>query len=439
MDEIQLARLALFIDAENLVISTQKLGLPLNIKAVVDRAREEGTLSFAKAYADWTQHPMLGYVSHFHESVIELALLSSAYGKNTADIQIVVDAMEMALSSGTPEVFMLVAGDRDFVPVVQKLKRYGKRVVGVGLQETTSPALRAVCDAFLYYENLIPHVGEQTPSAAPNKTEEQEPVPAELQAAFSLLLRAVITLERKSEIPMGSNVRPLMQQLDPEFDLSRYSFIKFADFVDAAVQGGYVAYGPERGEHFTLKSPQGAVSLLAGQPLSLLGKPTAAEPGDLLSAYREILAQKRVPLIPWRDRQILIKHLWDCLRDAEQGLSWEQMHAALVDGAARNFMNLPREVLYKLLRTLSLGYCFEIDNQPARFDSSTQYSTDPVRPRCSYEEALQRANTAYVKGIRRDHQDIPLLRRPLALLLYDRDGDDELVQIEEIIQRVDRT
>ncbi len=432
MDDSQLARLALFIDAENLVISTQKLGLPLNIKAVVDRAREEGTLSFAKAYADWTQHPMLGYVSHFHESVIELALLSSVYGKNTADIQIVVDAMEMALSIGTPEVFMLVAGDRDFVPVVQKLKRYGKRVVGVGLQETTSAALRAVCDAFLFYENLIQHLGEEKPSAAPDKTEEQEPVPAELQEAFSLLLRAVITLERKGETPMGANIRPLMQQLDPAFDLIRYPYVKFTDFVEAAVQSGYCTFGPERGEHFTLKSPPTPVRLLSGQPLALVSKSSFEDPGDALSAYREIQAQKRVPMIPWRDRQILIKHLWDCLREREGGMTWEQMHAALIDGAARNFMNLPPSVLFKQLMTLSMGGCFEPGGPAQQFD---RFSQEPAKARCGYEEALLRVNAAYVRGIKHHSPEIPLLRRPLSLLLFERDGDDELVQIEEIIRR----
>jgi uncharacterized protein (TIGR00288 family) len=430
MDAVRLPRVALFIDAENLVISTQKVGLPLNIKAIVDRAREEGTLSYARAYADWTQQPLLGYVSYFHDNVIELTQLSSNYGKNTADIQIVVDAIEMALNEGAPDIFALVGGDRDFVPVVQKLKRYGKRVVGIGLKETTSPALHNVCDAFLFYNNLLPDGAGKPGSGAPAQAAIGEPVPVELRGAFEVLLRAVIALERKSDVPTGANVRPLMQQLDPSFDLSRFPFVKFAEFVEAAVKAGYVKFGLQRGEHFTLQSPPPESRPLISQPISLLSKGVFDNDGEALQAYREVLAQKRVPLIPWRDRQILIRHLWDVLSQHPEGLVPYEMHEVLINGAGMHFMNLPKETLYKLMFTLSLGECFERNGQVARLDPT--YS-DPVRPRCGYEEALMRANTTYIRGIRFDRPEMALRQRALALLLFDKDGDEEIRAVDGIL------
>jgi uncharacterized LabA/DUF88 family protein len=139
------SRVAIFLDAENLIIEAQKAGLPIEIKLIVDRVREEGLLNYAKAYADWTDSHTLPYTGDFYNNVFELTQLNSRYGKNTGDIQLVVDALEMALLPGSPEIFVIVAGDRDFVPLVQKLKRYGKRVIGIGRFAGSDQPYLAAC------------------------------------------------------------------------------------------------------------------------------------------------------------------------------------------------------------------------------------------------------------------------------------------------------
>lgn len=432
-------RIALFFDAENLIISAQKAGLPVSVRAIIDRVREEGKLSFARAYSDWTQHPMYSYTSQFHDSVIELTQLSSKFGKNTADMQIVVDALEMALSQNSPEVFILIAGDRDFVPLVQKLKRFGKRVIGIGLRETTSAALNAVCDTFLFYNSLIPDFTEAEPgaprpasSAAGPQVKLTEPVSEELREAFGVLLRAVIALERRSEAALGANVRPMMEQLDPSFDLAMFSYLKFKDFVDAAVQAGFIEYGVPRGEHFTLQSPPAEKRPILAQSVSLL-ETSFTNSREALQAYRQVLANKRVPLIPWKERQMLVRYLWNAFADSEGGLVPEDVENKAINAAGMNFLNIPRQAIQKLVFTLSLGECFQRHGYTARLDTR---ELSPVQPSCEISEALDRMNLVYIKGIRRDHPEMHLQQRALSLLLFDSDSDDELEKVDMLLQRI---
>ena len=435
-------RIAVFFDAENLIISSQKAGLPVNVRAVIDRIREEGKLSFARAYSDWTQHPVHGYTSQFHDNVIELTQLSSKYGKNTADMQIVVDAMEMAMTANSPEIFILIAGDRDFVPLVQKLKRFGKRVVGIGLRETTSPALNAVCDAFLFYNNLLPEAPvletEETTKVAPSQGKEdvsphlKEPITDELREAFSVLLRAVIAIERRGDTPMGANVRPMMEQLNPSFDLSAYSYLKFKDFVDAAVEAGFVEYGEERNGHFSLQSPPTEKMPVTSHPTSFL-ETSFADSREALQAYRQVLANKRVPLIPWNERQMLVRHLWKAFENNPGGLAPEEAEARAFDAAGMNFLNIPDQAIQKLMFTLSLGDCFARNGSPARYDLR---DSQPIEPACDVEEALDRLNCVYIRGIRIDHPKMHLQQRALALLLFDSDNDDQLVKVDSFLKRI---
>ena len=138
----QLSRVALMIDAENLMIEMQKAGLPFRLRAIIDRVREEGNLVLARAYADWTTGSMRGFVRDFQTLAIEMEqLCSGATQKNTADIQLAVDTMELTLQPLAPDIFVIVAGDRDFVPLVQKLKRYGKQVIGIGTDATGSTVM----------------------------------------------------------------------------------------------------------------------------------------------------------------------------------------------------------------------------------------------------------------------------------------------------------
>src|SRR6266513_6539761 len=147
--------LAMFVDLENLAMGFQnQRKIKFEIQKVLERLVEKGKLIVKKAYADWSRYP--SYTAPFHEAAIELIEIPkrSQTGKNSADIRLVVDALDMAYSKEHITTFVIVSGDSDFSPLVSKLKENGKHVIGLGTQESTSELLRDNCDEFLYYEDL---------------------------------------------------------------------------------------------------------------------------------------------------------------------------------------------------------------------------------------------------------------------------------------------
>src|SRR5438105_12530511 len=146
--------LAVFIGFENLALGLQGRRDRFAISRVLERLVEKGKIVAKKAYADWSRFGP--YTAPLHEAAIELVEIPkrAQTGKNSADIHLVVDAMDLAFSKEHIDTFVVVSGDSDFSPLVSKLKENGKHVIGLGMQESTSDLLRDNCDEFIYYEDL---------------------------------------------------------------------------------------------------------------------------------------------------------------------------------------------------------------------------------------------------------------------------------------------
>src|SRR5476651_631988 len=146
--------LAVFIDFENLALGFQNRRDRFDIVRVLERLVEKGKILTKKAYADWSRFGQ--YTSALHEAAIELIEIPkrSQTGKNSADIRLCVDALDLAYSKEHINTFVIVSGDSDFSPLVSKLKENGKHVIGLGMQDSTSELLRDNCDEFIYYEDL---------------------------------------------------------------------------------------------------------------------------------------------------------------------------------------------------------------------------------------------------------------------------------------------
>ncbi len=149
-------RLSLFIDFENIALGVRDAQYKkFDINLVLQRLIEKGRIVVKKAYADWTRYAE--YKREFHEAAIELIEIPQRgyTGKNSADIRMVVDAMDLAASKGHIDTFVILSGDSDFSPLVSKLKENGKRVIGLGVKNSTSDLLIANCDEFIFYEDLV--------------------------------------------------------------------------------------------------------------------------------------------------------------------------------------------------------------------------------------------------------------------------------------------
>lgn len=222
--------LAVFIDLENLALGVQdRQKGTFEIDKVLERLVEKGKLIVKKAYADWSRFPQ--YASAFHESAIELIEIPkrSQTGKNSADIRLVVDAMDLAWSKSHIDTFVIVSGDSDFSPLASKLKENGKHVIGLGMRDSTSSLLRDNCDEFIYYEDLQ---SDRKPHAV---THLETDVTEEKREAFTLLLDALAALRRENqEVLYASMIKDTMKRKMPSFSENYYGFRSFTHLLEEA-------------------------------------------------------------------------------------------------------------------------------------------------------------------------------------------------------------
>src|SRR3954465_10668224 len=183
--------LAVFIDFENLALGFQGRRDRFDIARVLERIVEKGKIVAKKAYADWSRFG--NYTAPLHEAAIELVEIPrrSQTGKNSADIRLCVDAMDLAYSKDHIDTFVIVSGDSDFSPLVSKLKELGKHVIGLGIQQSTSALLRDNCDEFIYYEDL-----DRVPATP---LVENQAIPEIKRKAFALLMESLLALRRENK------------------------------------------------------------------------------------------------------------------------------------------------------------------------------------------------------------------------------------------------
>jgi uncharacterized protein (TIGR00288 family) len=223
--------LAIFVDFENLALGFQNRRERFDIHRVLERLVEKGKVVAKKAYADWSRFQP--YTAPLHEAAIELIEIPrrGQSGKNSADIRLCVDAMDLAYSKEHIDTFVVVSGDSDFSPLVSKLKELGKHVIGLGMQESTSDLLRDNCDEFIYYEDL----GKQ--SDLPTGMSPQ--LPEAKRKAFGLLLESLLALRRENkEVLWSSMVKDTMKRKKPSFNESYHGYRSFSELLEDAAKEG---------------------------------------------------------------------------------------------------------------------------------------------------------------------------------------------------------
>ena len=223
--------LAVFIDFENLVLGLKDRTETLDIQRVLARLLEKGNIVVKRAYADWKRFS--SYTSTLHEAAIELMEIPMRRltGKNSADMRLCVDAMDLSYSKAHINTFVILSGDSDFSPLVSKLRENNKQVIGVGMKGSTSALLRDNCDEFIYYEDL--------------KTEQEDPtaqlvVSSETQKeAFRILLEALEALRRENRDTLWTSlIKTTIKRKMPSFTESAYGYRTFSRLLEDAAQHG---------------------------------------------------------------------------------------------------------------------------------------------------------------------------------------------------------
>ena len=236
--------LAVFIDFENLALGvrpqrtasgrkrTAATGETVDMKRVLERLVEKGKIVAKRAYADWSRFE--SYRSPLHELGIELTEIPERgmTGKNSADIRLVVDAMELSYAKEHIDTFVIISGDSDFTPLVLRLKENGKTVVGVGMRDSTSDLLASNCDEFIYYEDIGTAAG--SPALGEN-------VPAKKRPAFKLLFETLEALQRENvEVMHSSLVKDTIKRKQPSFAESAYGYKSFTQFLEDVQSLGFI-------------------------------------------------------------------------------------------------------------------------------------------------------------------------------------------------------
>jgi uncharacterized protein (TIGR00288 family) len=226
--------LAVFVDFENLALGFKgKKDRRFEIQKVLERLVEKGKLIVKKAYADWADYAE--YKKPLHEAAIELIEIPkrAMTGKNSADIRLCVDALDLCYSKEHIDTFVIVSGDSDFSPLVSKLKENGKRVIGLGMKESSSNLLVNNCDEFIYYEDL------ERPLGIPPKIEQD--LPEKKKEAFQLLVDSVVALVRENkEVLWSSMVKETMKRKKPSFNESYHGYRTFSDLLEDAKKEGII-------------------------------------------------------------------------------------------------------------------------------------------------------------------------------------------------------
>jgi len=265
--------IAVFVDYENLALGARdSKWRQLNIDLILKRLLEKGRIVYKRAYCDWSQYRT--DVRDFHARGIELVDIprSKMSGKNSADIRMVVDALDLCYSKEHIEIFALLTGDSDFSPLASKLKENHKRVIGCGVKNSTSGLLMGSCDEFLYYDDLAKAADvkagkraektKQVPKSAKKKAAKTKVSSKEAETgavaetdqdgdAIDLMLEIVENLSKDYDAVWGSMIKQALRRVHPDFNEVSAGYRNFADLLQEAEREGCVRleYDERRGNY----------------------------------------------------------------------------------------------------------------------------------------------------------------------------------------------
>jgi uncharacterized protein (TIGR00288 family) len=245
--------LAVFADFENVALGVKDAKYPkFDISLVLERLLVKGNVVVKKAYCDWER-----YKEHkptMHEAAFELIEIphTRQSGKNSADIRMVVDALDLCYTKDHIDTFVIISGDSDFSPLVSKLRENAKLVIGVGVKNSTSDLLMSNCDEFLFYDDLIkertskrgrrksPAKKDEPKKAAESSSTKKSESEQRDEGIHLVVETAEALIKERGDGVFGSMVKQTLKRRHPGFSESFYGFRSFGDLLEEAQSRGIV-------------------------------------------------------------------------------------------------------------------------------------------------------------------------------------------------------
>jgi uncharacterized protein (TIGR00288 family) len=266
----EITNMALFCDFENVALGVRDAKYAqFDIKKVLERLLLKGSIVVKKAYCDWDRYKE--FKATMHEAAFELIEIPHVRqsGKNSADIRMVVDALDLCYTKAHVDTFVIISGDSDFSPLVSKLRENNKYVIGIGVKDSTSDLLSANCDEFIFYDDLVraqeakkkqaSKKAPAKPAAGAAKSAEAKGEDDKRQEALDFIVETVEALiaERGSDEKIwGSMVKTTMQRRKPGFTESYYGYRSFKELVeDAQKHKLLTVVRDEKSGQYTIRLP----------------------------------------------------------------------------------------------------------------------------------------------------------------------------------------
>jgi len=232
MEEFETSNLAVFIDFQNIAFTDNKKDakyvaaytkqVKSEMRGTINYLKSRGRLIVKKAYADWAG-PFATYRQQMLEDSIELTEVPSQYsGKNSADIKLAVDALEIALSKDYIDTFVVISGDSDYAPLISMLREHNKYVIVIGRKENLSPLLKGYCDELKTFSDIIIEKEEEV-------TDEND-----IRYAYKLLKKAAVFFNERGKKINAGGIKNHLVQLDSSFSQTKYGFKMWNDFLRQA-------------------------------------------------------------------------------------------------------------------------------------------------------------------------------------------------------------
>ena len=268
--------MAVFCDFENVALGVRDAKYEkFDIKLVLERLLLKGSIVVKKAYCDWDRYK--GFKATMHEANFELIEIPHVRqsGKNSADIRLVVDALDLCYTKSHVNTFVIVSGDSDFSPLVSKLRENAKQVIGVGVKQSTSDLLIANCDEFIFYDDLVRETrraaakretkGANETQPAPRRTPEEEKRRKEdldkrRGQAIDIAMEtfeALIAERGDSGKIWASVLKQAIKRRKPDFNENYYGFRTFGNLIEEAQSRGLLEFGRDEKSNTYVSRPSG--------------------------------------------------------------------------------------------------------------------------------------------------------------------------------------
>ncbi len=378
-----MANVYVAVDVQNLETSAEEFGQTVPIGAILDRVRLEGYPVVLKAYADWAEPRIRERMSEYQAYGFELVqLMSNSRGKNAGDIMLVLDVMESLHLPECPDVYVVVSGDGDFVPLAPKLRRKLKQFIAMGFSASSNTLLRGLCDQFIFLDALV----------------------------------ADFEQKRRIKFPTPSLDETAAAQPVPE-----------PETVDEEPEAAYTASAVyDQPEPVQSQPPR---ILDSGIP-----EPDYADIKQTALYYRRVLQEyKRVRVESFYHREKLITRAWDILEDDGGYVLLQDLFDDLRDFADYNSYGIYPRGIEVILRTLYIARCFDLEGESHGFSLQTRVCPGPEIDAAT---ALDMMNETYVRGLTMALPDIHLELDGLAHLLMDEVTPETVEKTLEIVKKV---